>query len=69
MCGVCSVEPQVLDYQTQQMKVFPAISTAYALMLTGISLRTMYGEIYDSVQEGDTSRLAEVSSSANFQIG
>jgi len=55
------VEPQVLDYQTQQMKVFPAISSAYAIFFTGFTLRNIYQEILSSVEAGDTSRLAEVS--------
>ena len=55
-----SIEPQILDYQTQQMKLFPAISTAYAMMFAGAALRKIYYDILAAVERGDTSRLAEV---------
>ena len=55
-----SIEPQILDYQTQQMKLFPAISTAYAMMFAGAALRKIYYDILAAVDRGDTSRLAEV---------
>ena len=42
------------------MKLFPAISSAYALFFTGLSLREIYMQILDEVQSGDVSRLAEV---------
>ena len=60
LCLIIRVEPQILDYQTQQMKLFPAISSAYALFFTGLSLREIYMQILDEVQSGDVSRLAEV---------
>ena len=50
----------MLDYQTQQMKVLPAISSAYAFLFAGLLLQEMYTEIYACVENGDTSRLAEV---------
>lgn len=60
LCSDCSIEPQVLDYQTQQIKVFPGISSAYALFFTGLTLRRIYQQILGEVQSGDVSRLAEV---------
>ena len=60
LCLIIRVEPQILDYQTQQMKLYPAISSAYALFFTGLSLREIYMQILDEVQSGDVSRLAEV---------
>ncbi|XP_067949519.1 peroxisomal acyl-coenzyme A oxidase 1-like isoform X2 [Watersipora subatra] len=54
------IEPQILDYQTQQMKLFPSISTAYAVIFTGLAVRNIYTEIYNSVQAEDISRLAEI---------
>ena len=56
------IEPQVLDYQTQQMKLFPAISTAYALFFAGSAMRSIYMDIMSAVQAGDTSRMPEVRS-------
>ncbi|XP_067943579.1 peroxisomal acyl-coenzyme A oxidase 1-like [Watersipora subatra] len=53
-------EPQVLDYQTQQWKLFPAISTAYAFTFTGHALYSIYKEIVSAVQAGDSSRLKEL---------
>lgn len=55
-----SVEPQVLDYQTQQMKLFPAISAAYALHFTAENFGEIFNEVQQSVVSGDVSRLAEV---------
>lgn len=55
------VEPQILDYQTQQMKVFPAITAAYAFHFSAQVVRSMYFTIYDEVQSGNLTRLPEVS--------
>lgn len=54
------IEPQILDYQTQQMKLFPAICTAYALHFSGAALQSAYNDILASVGNGDMSRLSEV---------
>lgn len=55
-----SEEPQVLSYQTQQMKLFPAITTAYAYHFCAQVTRQTYFKVYADMQNGDTSRLAEV---------
>ncbi|KAF6031640.1 ACOX1 [Bugula neritina] len=54
------IEPQILDYQTQQMKLFPAICTAYALHFSGAALQSAYNDILASVGNGDMSRLSEL---------
>lgn len=54
------VEPQVLDYQTQQMKLFPAIATSYAFFFTGLAVKELYEKIFVAIEAGDSSRLKEV---------
>ena len=54
------VEPQILDYQTQQMKLFPAIATSYCYMFLSQSLWQIYYQIEAEILKGDVSRLAEV---------
>ena len=49
-----------MDYQTQQMKLLPAISTAYALIFTGVQLGVTYDEVARSIEAGDQSRVTEV---------
>ncbi|GMS94157.1 hypothetical protein PENTCL1PPCAC_16332, partial [Pristionchus entomophagus] len=35
-------EVQVLDYQTQQYRIFPQIAQAYAFLFTGLEVMEMY---------------------------
>ena len=54
-------EPLILDYVTQQHKLFPQIATAYAMWVTAAMLRKMHDEIIAEVNRGDYKRLIEVS--------
>ena len=53
-------EPQILDYQTQQYKLFPMIATAYAFLFAGSRLREIYFATNSEIQEGNVEMLPEV---------
>ena len=35
------VEKQIIDYQTQQYRLFPSLATTYALLFSGLTLRNL----------------------------
>ncbi|XP_041073318.1 peroxisomal acyl-coenzyme A oxidase 1 isoform X4 [Carcharodon carcharias] len=53
-------EPQILDYQTQQYKLFPLLVTAYAFRFVGSFMREMYHRITGDMNDGDYSQLPEL---------
>ncbi|KAI8322608.1 acyl-CoA oxidase [Martensiomyces pterosporus] len=53
-------EPQVLDYQTQQHRLFPLLAQAYAFSVTGHWMGREYHALMAALQNGDDSRLADV---------
>ncbi|KFO35628.1 Peroxisomal acyl-coenzyme A oxidase 1 [Fukomys damarensis] len=53
-------EPQVLDFQTQQYKLFPVLATAYAFQFVGSYMKETYYRINDSIGQGDLSELPEL---------
>ena len=53
-------EPQVLDYQTQQYKLFPLLASAYAYWFSGLKMRRTYFMLNYEIQQGNTERLPEV---------
>lgn len=53
-------EPQILDYQTQQYKLFPLLATAYAFHFVGAYIKDTYHRISGDIHEGDLSELPEV---------
>ncbi|XP_069785101.1 peroxisomal acyl-coenzyme A oxidase 1 isoform X4 [Narcine bancroftii] len=55
-------EPQILDYQTQQYKLFPLLATAYAFCFVGNFMRDMYHRITGDMNDGDYSQLPELHS-------
>ena len=58
----CSApEPQVIDYQTQQYKLFPLIASAYAFLFSGAELREIYFRTNSEIQQGNVDMLPEVS--------
>ena len=60
----CSgLEPQVLDFVTQQYKLFPVLSEAYAFSAVGLHLRNLYYSVNYDIQKGNVELLAEVSKS------
>ncbi|XP_020388750.2 peroxisomal acyl-coenzyme A oxidase 1 isoform X4 [Rhincodon typus] len=53
-------EPQILDYQTQQYKLFPLLVTAYAFRFVGNFMRDTYHRITGDMNDGDYSQLPEL---------
>nr|XP_060620629.1 peroxisomal acyl-coenzyme A oxidase 1 isoform X1 [Anolis sagrei ordinatus] len=53
-------EPQILDYQTQQYKLFPLLATAYAFHFVGAYMKDTYRRITGNISEGDLSELPEL---------
>ncbi|EHA99423.1 Peroxisomal acyl-coenzyme A oxidase 1 [Heterocephalus glaber] len=53
-------EPQVLDFQTQQYKLFPILATAYAFQFVGSYMKETYYRINESIGQGDLSELPEL---------
>ncbi|XP_050423854.1 probable peroxisomal acyl-coenzyme A oxidase 1 isoform X2 [Adelges cooleyi] len=53
-------EPQILDYQTQQYKLFPAIATALAYKFSANWLWDVYHNVNSQVEKGDLKRLPEL---------
>ena len=50
-------EVQLIDYQTQQMKLFPMISNIFALRFASDHMNANYKKLVDEVQRGEFSRL------------
>ncbi|XP_072539506.1 peroxisomal acyl-coenzyme A oxidase 1 isoform X2 [Salminus brasiliensis] len=53
-------EPQILDYQAQQYKLFPLLATAYAFTFVGQYMSNMYHRITGDINQGDFSELPEL---------
>nr|XP_023675785.1 peroxisomal acyl-coenzyme A oxidase 1 isoform X1 [Paramormyrops kingsleyae] len=53
-------EPQILDYQTQQHKLFPLLATAYAFHFLGQFMSQTYHRITGDINQGDFSELPEL---------
>lgn len=53
-------EPQILDYQTQQYKLFPLLAMSYAFTFVGQYMKETYHRITGDINQGDFSELPEV---------
>ncbi|XP_055760545.1 peroxisomal acyl-coenzyme A oxidase 1-like isoform X1 [Salvelinus fontinalis] len=53
-------EPQIMDYQTQQYKLFPLLATAYAYKFVGQYMNSVYHRITGDISQGDFSELPEL---------
>ncbi|RVE76628.1 hypothetical protein OJAV_G00010670 [Oryzias javanicus] len=53
-------EPQILDYQTQQYKLFPLLATAYAFSFVGQYMTHTYQRINEEINQGNYSELPEL---------
>eukprot|EP00064_Thunnus_orientalis_P019920 superscaffoldBa00005212_g20051 len=53
-------EPQIIDYQTQQYKLFPLLAMAYAFSSVGQYMYQTYHRITGDINQGDFSELPEV---------
>ena len=50
----------MIDYQTQQYKLFPQIANAYAFLFSGTRLRNIYFSTNSEIQQGNIEMLPEV---------
>ena len=50
----------MIDYQTQQYKLFPQIANAYAFLFSGTRLRNIYFSTNSEIQQGNIDMLPEV---------
>lgn len=61
---VCHVhragEVQVLDFQTQQMKLLPLVATAYALTFTSRNMSQFYQDVIQRIEKGALDELPQV---------
>jgi acyl-CoA oxidase len=53
-------EPQIIDYLTQQYKLFPNLAACFALRFNAIWLWNMYNCVTAELEDGDLDRLPEV---------
>ena len=53
-------EPQILDYTTQQHKLFIAIASSHAFRVTGWWLWELYSGVMKEIAENNVERLGEV---------
>ncbi|KAM9314155.1 peroxisomal acyl-coenzyme A oxidase 1 isoform 2-T2 [Pholidichthys leucotaenia] len=53
-------EPQILDYQTQQYKLFPLLAMAYAFTFVGQYMRETYHRITEDINQGNFNELPEL---------
>ncbi|XP_053309460.1 peroxisomal acyl-coenzyme A oxidase 1 isoform X1 [Spea bombifrons] len=53
-------EPQILDFQTQQYKLFPLLATAYAFQFVGSYMSQTYHRITGDIQQGNLNELPEL---------
>ncbi|XP_044151949.1 peroxisomal acyl-coenzyme A oxidase 1 isoform X2 [Bufo gargarizans] len=53
-------EPQILDFQTQQYKLFPLLATSYAFSFAGAYVGEMYHRISGDIQTGNLNELPEL---------
>ena len=59
-------EAQVLDYQTQQYKLFPLLAASYAFWLSGLKMRHTYFSLNYELMHGNMDLLPEVTASATW---
>ena len=53
-------EQQILDFQTQQYKVFPALAASYATYFISETMMALYQSAYGEIMKGNTKKLGEV---------
>ena len=58
-------EPQILDYQTQQYNLLPALATCYAFNFVGKYTIKVFDEVKQQVLQGNFDRLQEVNINDN----
>ncbi|XP_060068145.1 peroxisomal acyl-coenzyme A oxidase 1-like [Ylistrum balloti] len=53
-------EAQIIDYQTQQHKLFPAVAMAYAFYFTGSEIYRIYNRINSNVEQGKLDQIGDL---------
>ncbi|XP_063239947.1 probable peroxisomal acyl-coenzyme A oxidase 1 [Bacillus rossius redtenbacheri] len=53
-------EPQIMDYRTQQYKLFPNIAACFAMRFAARRLWNIYNNVTSDLEEGDLDRLPEL---------
>jgi len=53
-------EAQIIEFQTQQYKLFPLLATSYAYWFMGQKLQKVYYAVQDELKKGITASLPEV---------
>lgn len=59
------LEPQILDFQTQQFKLFPLLASAYAYWFAGLKMRETYFMLNYEIQQGNIESLPELHASSS----
>ncbi|XP_077990374.1 peroxisomal acyl-coenzyme A oxidase 1-like [Glandiceps talaboti] len=57
---IAGQEAQILDYQSQQLKLFPQLATAYVLYLVVQKTLKMYSALMNDLEKGDYSSLQDM---------
>ena len=66
VCAFSEPETQVLDYQTQQFKLFPLLASAYAMKFASQYMLKLYVGITGEIAEGNLESLPEVNQLLTF---
>ncbi|KAG8430228.1 hypothetical protein GDO86_018209, partial [Hymenochirus boettgeri] len=53
-------EPKILEYQTQQQKLLPLLSTCYAIHFAVCGTENLYDRVYGEIKNGDFDSLPEL---------
>ncbi|KAG8550272.1 hypothetical protein GDO81_026941 [Engystomops pustulosus] len=54
------IEPKIIDYQTQQQKLFPLVATCYAIHFTAQYVDKFYHDVYSEIRKEDFNSLPEL---------
>ena len=61
-------EPMIIEYQTQQAKLFPLLAATYAYWFIGTKIRNLYSDVQAEIMRGSTESLPEVQLAALLAI-
>lgn len=68
LCYFSEPEPQILDYMTQQHKLFIGIATSHALQLAGDWLWSTFTKVLADMRRGNVESLPEVIRNLNYTL-
>ena len=63
---ISAPEPQILDYQAQQHKLFPPLAATFAFHFSADHLWSLYGTANEGIAGGDLQLLPDVNYSPSF---